>query len=70
MGIHIIGDGLERLQCLLGLVNDGLVLQDRTVVVEVDGGGLGGMGMSQSLGLAVAFAESLESGDGLYNSVK
>lgn len=41
MRIHIIGDRLEFLQNLLCFVHDGLVFQDRAIVGEVDGSGLG-----------------------------
>jgi hypothetical protein len=50
---------------LLNLVNNGLVLQNRTVVCEVDFGGLlGELGYSAT-GILVALLEGLEGGDGL-----
>jgi len=50
---------------LLNLVNNGLVLQNRTVVCEVDFGGLlGELGYSAT-GILVALLEGLEGGGGL-----
>jgi len=69
MRIHIIRHGLELLQQLLGLIDDGLVLQDGAVVRDIDGGGLRGVLVVDELGVVVPFAEGLEGGDGLWWSV-
>jgi hypothetical protein len=63
--IHIISNGLEVLEDLFSLVNDGLVLQDGAVVIEVDGAGEAGVGTLETLSLAMTFTESLESRNGL-----
>jgi len=65
VGIHVICDNLELLQKLLDVVNDCLVLQDGAVVRKVDGGGLSCVLRLDALGVAVPFAEGLQSGDGL-----
>lgn len=61
----VVGGGLEGLEALLDLVDDGLVLEDGAVVGEVDGGGL----LRELLDLAacvlVALLEGLQGGDGL-----
>mgnify|MGYP007051635911 CR=1 FL=1 len=62
---NVVGDGLELLQELLGLVNDSLVLQNGAVMSEVDGGGLIGVGGRHSLGVSVTLAEGLDSSNGL-----
>jgi hypothetical protein len=69
MRIHVIRHGLELLQQLLGLIDDGLVLQDGAVVRDIDGGGLRGVLVVDELGVVVPFAEGLEGGDGLWWSV-
>jgi len=62
---NIVCRRLERIEMLLNLVNNGLVLQNRTVVCEVDFGGLlGELGYSAT-GILVALLEGLEGGGGL-----
>ena len=62
---NVVGDRLEVLNDLLGLVNDGLVLQHGAVVREVDGRRLRGILPVFALRVAVALAEGLDAGDGL-----
>ncbi len=50
---------------LLDLVNDGLILQDGTVMSEVDFGRLFGELGHPAAGILVALLESLEGGDSL-----
>jgi hypothetical protein len=50
---------------LLNLINDGLVLQNRTVMCEVDFGRLFGELGYSATSILVALFESLEGGDGL-----
>jgi len=42
MCIYVVGNRLKILQELLGLVDNVLILKDRTVVGKVDSSGLGG----------------------------
>jgi len=70
VGVHVVCDGLEVFEEFLGLVYDGLIFQHRTIMSEVDGGGLRSILDVQTLGLCVAFAESLECGDGLWNGLR
>ena len=63
----IVGGGLEVLQVLLGVVNNSLVLQNRAVVSEVNGGGLAGVVVVDTLGIGVTLAEGLDGSDGLYD---
>jgi len=70
VGVDIISNGLEVRHKLLDLVNDGLVLENGSVVGKVDGGGLGGERMLQTLSLAVPLAEGLEGGDGLLSETE
>lgn len=65
MRADVVGDGLEVLQDLLGLINDSLVFQDRPIVREVDGRGLGVELGLYPLCVRVALAEGLEGGNGL-----
>lgn len=62
---HIVSDGLELFQKLLRLIYDSLVLQNRAVVREIDGSGLGSELCVHPLRVAVPLAEGLEGGDGL-----
>lgn len=62
---NIVCHRLELFQGLLSLIDNGLVLENRAVVVKIDGGGGIAINMRQTLGLAVTLAESLEGGDGL-----
>lgn len=66
---HVVGDRLELLQELLGLVNDGGVPQNRAVVSEVNSGGLRIELRVDALGIRVPLAEGLEGGDGLCSIV-
>lgn len=65
LAADIVGGGLEGLEALLDLVNDGLVLQDGAVLGEVDGGGLLRQLLDLAAGILVALLEGLEGGDGL-----
>ena len=62
---HIVGDGLEVAEDLLGLVDNGLVAEDRAVVCEVDGRRLGRELAMDALGVGIALPERLEGRDGL-----
>lgn len=62
---RVVSHGLEVGERLLGFVDDSLVLEDRTVVLKVDSGGLRMAGRVQALGFRVTLAERLEGGDGL-----
>lgn len=66
MSADIIGHGLELLEQLLRLVNDGLVLQHGAVVLDVHGRGLGFQRGLDALGVGVAFAECLQGRDGFW----
>ena len=56
---------LEGIEMLLDFINNGLILQDRTVVCKVDFGGLlGELGYSTT-GILVALLEGLEGRDSL-----
>ena len=61
----VVGHGLEVLQQLLRLVNNGLVLQHRAVMSEVDGCRLRGVLVGEPLGIGVSLSEGLNSGNGL-----
>ena len=62
---NIVSDGLEVFEKLLSLINDSLVLQDGTVVSEVDGCRLSSECALNTLGIHVPLAEGLEGGNGL-----
>ena len=57
---HIIRRRLEVFQQLFRLIYNGFILQHRTVVRKVDGGGLGRNGVGNSLRFEVAFTECLQ----------
>ena len=57
---HVVRDGLEVAEDLLGLVDDSLVTENRTVVLEVDGRRLGSELALDALGIGVPLAERLE----------
>ena len=57
---NIVSDGLEVFEKLLSLINDSLVLQDGTVVSEVDGCRLSSECALNTLGIHVPLAEGLE----------
>ncbi len=61
----IVNNRFEVLQELLSFIDDSFVLEHRSVVGKVDGGGLGGVLCVQPLRVTVTLAEGLESGDGL-----
>lgn len=62
---NVVGGWLERLEVVLYGVNDGLVLESRAVVAEVDSGwGLGKL-LELAAGILVALLEGVEGGDGL-----
>ena len=69
VGVHVVCDRLEVFQEFLGLVDDGLIFHHRTIMSQVDGGGLRSILDIQALGLCVALAESLECGDGLWDGL-
>ncbi len=69
MRANIVRHRLERLQDLLSLIDDSLVLQHGAVVRKVDRGGLGGVLGVDALCFAVSFPESLEGSDGLWSAV-
>lgn len=62
---HVVRHGLEACEGLLRLVDDGLVLEDGTVVREVNGGGLRGELRGDALGIRMPLAEGLQARDGL-----
>lgn len=53
----VVGCRLEALECLLDLIDHGLVLQRRAVVGEVDGLGLLGQGLHLAARIVVALLE-------------
>lgn len=61
----IVGDGLEGSESLLDLIDNGLVLQGRSVGGEVNGGGLLGQSLELASGILVSLLEGLEGGNGL-----
>lgn len=65
LAVDIVGNGLEGLEVVLELVDDGLVLQDAAVVAEVNGLGLLGQDLDLAASLVVALLESLEGDGGL-----
>lgn len=67
-GADVVGGGLEVVQELLSLIDNGLVLQYRAVASEVNGGGLASEVVVNTLGIGVTLAEGLDGSDGLYKS--
>lgn len=65
LAVDIVGLGLEGLEALLNLVNDGLILEDGTVLGKVDLGGQFGQLLDLALGVLVARLEGLQGGDRL-----
>jgi hypothetical protein len=57
---HIVGLGLESIELLLDVVDDGLVLEDAAVVLEVDGLRLLGEDGDFAARVVVAFLEGLK----------
>lgn len=67
--VHIVGLGLEGTEAALNLVDDGGVLEDGSVVGEVDGLGLLGQNGDLAARVVVALLESLEgSGSGAFEA--
>jgi len=62
--IHIVAHRLEFVESLFQLINNGLVLENRTVVSKVNSGGLLRELVVGELCVVVTFAECLEGGDG------
>ena len=67
--VHVVGDGLEVLQDLLGLVDDRLVLEDGAVVRKVDCRGLRCESVARQRRIVVALPERLQSRNGLCTRV-
>lgn len=67
--VHIISHGLEVLQKLLGLINNGLVFKDGTIVGKIDIGGLAGILSIETLSVTMAFPEGLQRRDGFCENV-
>lgn len=63
--VHIVRLGLESLELLLDVIDDGLVLEDRSVVGEVHALRLLGEDLKFPAGVVVALLEGLEGGGGL-----
>jgi hypothetical protein len=61
----VVRDGLEVAHGLLSLVHDGLVLEQRAVVRDVDSGGLVLESVGDALRVTVPLAERLERSDSL-----
>ena len=57
---HIVGSGFERLEALLDLIDDGLVLEKRSVGGKVDGSGLLLELLDLATGVLIALLEGLE----------
>lgn len=55
--VHVVRLGLEILEVLLDLVDDGRVLQDRSVVAKVDGRWLLGQDLYSAAGIVVSLLE-------------
>ena len=65
LAADIVRGGLEALEVVLDLVDDSLVLQDTTVVGEVNGLGLLRQDLDLAAGIVVALLEGLQRGGGL-----
>lgn len=65
LAVDIVGGGLEVLEVVLDLVDDGLVLEDVPVVGEVNGLRLLGKDLDLAAGVIVALLEGLERSGGL-----
>jgi hypothetical protein len=66
---HVIRYRLELLEDFGSVINDGFVLEDGAVVLNINCGGLGGVLSMKTLGLAVSFAERLKGCDCFYSKV-
>lgn len=65
MSANIVGDRLEGTESLLNLIDDSLVLEDGSVLGEIDGGGLLLELLNLAADILVALLESLQGGNGL-----
>lgn len=65
LAVDIVGGGLETLEVVLDLVDDGLVLEHVAVVGKVDGLRLLGKDLDLAAGVVIALLESLERAGGL-----
>lgn len=65
LAADIVGGGLEVLEVVLDLVDDGLVLQDLAVVLEVDSLGLLRQDLNLAARIVVTLLEGLEGSSGL-----
>lgn len=70
LSLDIVGDGLEVVKNLLGLVDNVLVLENALVVGKVDGGGLLLELGESSSGVLVPLPESRDLGDGVLAQAK
>jgi len=59
LSIRVALNRFEVLEKLLSLINNSLILQNRTVLGEIDSGRLGGILAMQALGIAMALPEGL-----------
>jgi hypothetical protein len=62
LAVQVVGGGLEGVETLLDLVNDGSVLEDRAVVGKVDGGRLLLQQLQLAAHVVVALFEGLQAG--------
>lgn len=65
LSADVVGGGLESVESLLDLVDDGLVLQEGSVGGEVNRRGLLGEHLDLAAGILVALLEGLQGSDGL-----
>jgi hypothetical protein len=65
LSADIVGNGLEGVESLLDLIDDSLVLEDGSVLGEVDGGGLLLELLDLAADVLVALLEGLQGGNGL-----
>ncbi|KAI6753107.1 hypothetical protein HG531_005276 [Fusarium graminearum] len=65
LSADIVGNGLEGVESLLDLVDDGLVLEDGSILGEVDGGGLLLELLDLAADVLVALLEGLQGGNSL-----
>ena len=59
LNIRVALNRFEVLEKLLSLINNSLILENRTVLGEIDSGRLGGILAMQALGIAMALPEGL-----------
>jgi hypothetical protein len=65
LSAHIVRLGLESVELFLDVVDDGLVLEDAAVVLEVDGLRLFGQDRHLAARIVVSLLEGLEGGGGI-----